>query len=160
MHVVQDGRVVILNLIKMLSILARELQVNKFKKENNLKMCILYMIAGSLVFITSGCYHHAYYDDEVIVPHDRAYADHAPASVYTYRAPTYRHYSYQYHSPRRHHRSYRHRSHHRSQRYKRYKRYQSRKAQPRKARVVRRTVTRHYNSQGKLRRRVIRRRYR
>jgi len=132
--------------------------VNKLKKENNLKMYILYMIAGSLVFIASGCYHHGYYDDEVIVPHDSAYADHAPASTYTYRAPTYRHYSYRYHSPRRYHRSYRYRAHHRSQRHKRYKRYK--RPQPRKARVVRRTVTRHYNSRGKLRRRVIRRRYR
>ena len=101
--------------------MARKMQVNIFKKEDMLKMCILYIVTGGLLFLTPGCYATG----EAIKPHRVIYTPHVPY----YDRPHYRRYIHSYRPPRRIYRrrfapAYRHHDHNYKHFYKKhYKKY-------------------------------------
>ena len=123
-------------------------------------MCILYILTGGLMFSTAGCYTMVHHPDEVIVPHEVVYTSHLPQNVDVHYVPRVRH---RYYNIRRNYRrggivrhSHVRRHYHNRVRYHNNVR-PIRRHQPR---LRKRTVRRHYDNRGNLRRRVVTRRYR
>ena len=136
----------------MLLILAQELQMNRVnKKENILKMCILYILTSGMMFATSGCYAGV----EVVEPHSVVYTSYLPTHVEVHNVNTHHWTPYTRYQHRRYHRV--HRRHHHRVRYHNRVRVQRHHNRPR---LKKRVVTRRYNNRGKLRRKTVRRTYR
>ena len=132
--------------------MAQKLHLIKgMKKENIIKMCILFILTSSLMLTTSGCF--AVID--VIDPHEVVYTSHYPAHVQLYRVGYYPDYRWVPYSTYRHY--YRVQRHHRPR--VRYN-HRVRTRQHHKPRLRNRTTVRRYNRRGKLRKRTVRRRYR
>jgi len=114
----------------------------------NYKMCILYVLASGLMFVTSGCYAVT----GVYATHEVVYTSHIP----TRRVKRVHHVPCRPVSwcrdPNNYVHHYRSRHHHNKPRY--------RVIYNKRPKLYKRTVRRHYNNRGNLRRRVIQRRYR
>ena len=120
----------------------------------NYKMCILYILASGLMFATSGCYavagvhstHEVVYTSHVPVRHIE-HVRHVPCRPVSWCLHRHRtNPEYRYHNNVR----YYHNSH----------RHNNIRRHKRTPKLYKRTVRRNYDRRGKLRRRVIKRRYR
>lgn len=118
--------------------------------------CIVFVLFGGLTFASSGCYSHATYEDELIVPHRVVYTSHIPTHRRVFRTHPrnvyWRHHGVRYERRHRVHRKY-----HNRVRYHNHVRPSRRYNQPQ---LRKRVIRRHYNKKGQLRKRVIRRHYR
>ena len=127
-------------------------------------MCILYVVLGTTLFVTPGCFAGFAYEGEAYMPHEVVYTSHAPASVIRVRthSNTYRRYmgqvSKRYHRVRRHHRQ-RVRYHKHNHRVRHHRHNHRVRHHRHNHRVRKRIVTRRYNRKGNLKRRVTRRYY-
>ena len=120
-----------------------------------MSLCTVYLLYGGLTFATLECHPQMFHGDGVITPHEVVYTSHIEPCKLGYGNFIARH-RVNLHTKKTRVRRY----HNIRRRYRSRVRYTSRHNRPRLHRLHRRTVTRHYNRHGKLRKRVVTRRLR
>lgn len=124
--------------------------------------CIVYVLFGGLTFATTGCHSQMFHGDGVITPHEVIYTSHIDPCYHGYGSYVDRHrIRFNRHT---HHKKYHYvyRNHrHRVKYNNRVRHHRSKRFVNNRHRVLKkRTVRRHYNKKGQLRKRVTTRRYR